>query len=78
MARARIGNNRLWFYEDNIAAASSIAHRLKALMYHIDDPAQLLLIADMMRDVTGIFERNKTEMQAAKQAAKEAGCDQTT
>ena len=73
MTRARIGNGQLWFYEDNIAGASSIVRRLKALMYHTDDPAQLVLIADMMRDARGIFDRNKQAMQAAKRAAKEAG-----
>ena len=70
-SRARIGNGDLLFYECNIAGASSIIRRLKALMYHTDDPAQLTLIADMMRDARGIFDRNKTEMLAAKKAAKE-------
>ena len=73
MTRARIGNGQLWFYEDNIAGASSIIHRLKALMYSIDDPSELVLIAKMLSDAQGIFDRNKQAMQAAKRAAKEAG-----
>ena len=69
--RARIAYGDLLFFENNIAAASSIAQRLKRLMYETDDPAILAEIAEMMRSANGIFVRNKAEMQAAKRAAKE-------
>ena len=70
--RARIGNGDLAFYENNIAAALSIVQRMKALTYWMNDPEELTLAVEIIRDAHSIRDRNRVAMKAAQKAAKEA------
>ena len=50
----RISNTQLEYYENTIASALSIIQELKALIYYVDDPDQLRMMANIMADAQDI------------------------
>ena len=62
----KISNTQLAYYENTIAASLSIIQELKALIYYVDDPDQLRMMAGIMADAQYIRRTTIDRMHSEK------------
>jgi len=62
----RLDNRELDFLESNIASAATIVQRVKALSFWLDDPNELELALEILRDARAIRARTIEWMKERK------------